>query len=94
MSNTETPYETQCDILSDLWIEYKNDKEFEDFIQYNDLGLPLAYAISNGIVSSTDLAKSFITETFSVLLGGFDIEDTGFDSLEDIIVATQAPGSQ
>ena len=88
-----TTYEAQCDILADLWIDYKNDVEFQDFVDYNDLGLPLAYAVSNAIVASTDLAKSFITETFAVLLDTLGIEDSGFDSLADILIASQASGS-
>jgi hypothetical protein len=35
-----TPIETIYEILADLWINYKYDDEFEDFIEYNDLGLP------------------------------------------------------
>ena len=48
MSDTGTAYEAQCDILADLWVEYKSEPEFKDFVEYNDLGLPLAYSIANG----------------------------------------------
>jgi hypothetical protein len=69
-----------------LWIEYKNDTEFADFIEYNDLGLPLAYAISNGIVESTPIAEGFITETFDLFLEGLELEDTGFETLSDVLI--------
>jgi len=85
---TTTPYSSQCDILAELWVDYKNDPEFEDFISYNDIGLPLAYAISTGIVSSTPLAQGFITETFDLFITGLEIEDTGFENLEDILTLT------
>jgi len=84
--STSTPFSNKCDILGDLWIEYKNDTEFADFIEYNDLGLPLAYAISNGIVESTPLAEGFITETFDLFISGLELEDTGFETLDDILV--------
>ena len=81
-----TPFSSKCDILGDLWIEYKNDTEFADFIEYNDLGLPLAYAISNGIVESTPIAEGFITETFDLFLEGLELEDTGFETLSDVLI--------
>lgn len=81
-----TPFDTQAQILADLWMDYRNDEEFSDFLEYNDLGLPLAYAIANGIVSSTAISKQYIEETFSLLLAGLKIEeDTGFDTLEDVL---------
>ena len=80
-----TTFENKCLILSDVWLNYRNDEQFEDFIQYNDMGLPLAYAISEGIVKSTDLAETFVNEAFDLLLAGLDVEDTGFDSLDEVL---------
>jgi hypothetical protein len=81
-----TPFETKTTILADLWMDYRGDEEFSDFLEYNDLGLPLAYAISSGIVKSSPLAQQYIEETFELLLAAVKIEeDTGFDSLEDIL---------
>jgi|Laugrespbdmm15sd_2_1035082.scaffolds.fasta_scaffold169687_1 hypothetical protein len=80
-----TPFSSQAEILADLWLNYKQDEEFQDFIEYNDLGLPLAYAISNDIVKNTDVAERFVGETFSLLLAALEItEDTGFETLDDI----------
>ena len=82
-----TPFSNKSDILGELWVEYKNDTKFQDFFDYNDLGLPLAYAISTGIVSSSPLAENFINETFELFLEVLGIdEDTGFESLSDIII--------
>lgn len=83
-----TTFDSKCEILGELWIEYKNDAEFEDFIEYNDLGLPLAYAISSGIINSTPIAEGFVTETFELLLSGLEIEDEGFESLADVLIAS------
>lgn len=84
--STSTPFSNKCDILGDLWIDYKGDDKFADFIQYNDLGLPLAYAISGGIVESTPIAEGFVNETFDIFLEGLGIDDTGFETLDDIMV--------
>jgi hypothetical protein len=84
---TTTTYEDKCSILSDLWLNYRNDTQFVDFVEYNDMGLPLAYAISEGIVDSTEIASGFINETFDLLLAGLGVEDTGFDSLDSVMSA-------
>lgn len=80
-----TPFSNKVSILADLWINYKNDEEFTDFLEYNDLGLPLAYAIDNKIVEPTPIAQSFIEETFELLLAGLSVEDSGFESLDEIL---------
>jgi hypothetical protein len=82
-----TSFENKTLILSDLWLNYRNDEDFVDFVSYNDLGLPLAYAISEGIVDSTETASNFINETFDLLLAGIGIDDTGFESLDDVLMA-------
>jgi hypothetical protein len=80
-----TTFENKCLILADLWLNYRNDEQFEDFIEYNDMGLPIAYAIAEGIVKSTEVAEGFINETFDLLLGGLSIEDNDWDNLEDML---------
>lgn len=81
-----TSYEDKAAILADLWLNYRQDVDFADFIEYNDLGLPLAYAISESIVESTEIAARFVEETFDLLLEGLDIEeDTGFETLDDML---------
>lgn len=79
-----TTFDNKVAILADLWMSYRNDIQFEDFISYNDLGLPLAYLLDSGIIEITDKAKGFIEETFDILLAGFEKEDTGFSSMSDL----------
>ena len=40
-----TSFESICAILGELWMDYKSDKYFKDFIEYNDIGLPIAFLI-------------------------------------------------
>ena len=82
----ETTLENKTIILADLWMNYRGDEEFDDFVEYNDLGLPLAYAISNKIVKNTDQSDMFINETFDLLLSALGIsEDEGYETLDDIL---------
>jgi hypothetical protein len=87
-----TTFESKCVILSDLWLNYRDDEQFEDFIQYNDMGLPLAYALSEGIVKGTELSNKFIDETFDLLLAGLGIDDTGFEDLTDLLSEADTNG--
>ena len=82
---TTTPFSKKCEILGELWLSYRQDEELEDFLEYNDLGLPIAYAIANDIVKSTDLAKSFVEETFDLLLASLEVQDEGWENLDQLL---------
>jgi len=80
-----TTKSNKAHILADLWLNYRDDGEFLDFVEYNDLGLPLAYMISNSIVETNPRAEEFIEETFDLLLSGMGIEDGDFESLDELL---------
>jgi hypothetical protein len=82
----KTTFEAKCDILSRLWQEHRADEDFEDFVEYNDLGLPLAYFISEGVALPAPLAETYIGETFELLLAALDVEDTGFRDLAEVFL--------
>jgi hypothetical protein len=83
-----TTFSNKTIILADLWLNYRDDEEFQDFIEYNDLGLPLAYAYANGILTElSDKAEMFVDEAWNLLLAGMEIEDTGFETLDDLLEA-------
>lgn len=85
--NHNTSFASICDILSEMWLVDRDNEQLQDFIEYNDLGLPLAYGIAEGIVSSTPLAEQYITETFLLLLGALEIEDSNYTSLRELYEA-------
>ena len=82
-----TDFSKRCEILSKLWQDFRNEEEFEDFIQYNDLGLPLAYSIDQSIVKSSPQAEIFINETYDLFLAALEADpDAEYDSLEDLLM--------
>lgn len=81
----ETTFESKCAILSDLWMNYREDEGMQDFVEYNDMGLPLAYFINSEIVTPKDQARMFVDETFNLLLGALEIEDKGFETLNELM---------
>jgi hypothetical protein len=84
MTNS-TSYRDKCFILAELWLSYRGDEELQDFLEANALGLPLAYAIDNDIVESSEKAQKFIEETFDLFLATLDIEDTGFENINELL---------
>lgn len=81
-----TTIENKVKILANFWMNYRDDENFTDFMEYNDLGLPLAYCIENKIVEMSPMALSFIQETFRMLLDALDCdEDLGYEDLEDLL---------
>jgi len=88
MSDQETtPFEIRCNILADLWLSYRHEVDFKDFVEYNDIGLPAAFLVAEELATANDRLKLMINETFSLLMTALDLtEDTGFDSLDDMLV--------
>ena len=82
-----TDFSNICTILAELWMDYRDDEEFLDFIEYNDLGLPLAYAVQGSLIKTLNPAgEALIAETWDLFLAGLGIEeDTGFETLGDVL---------
>ena len=79
-----TSLQNKCKILGEFWIDYREDEALEDFMEYNDIGLPLAYLISTDIVDMSPKAEVYIDETWHLFLASLELEDTGFNTLEEI----------
>jgi hypothetical protein len=78
-------FNNKITILSELWMNYRDDKELKDFIDYNDLGLPLAYFLMNEIVLPTDQSQIYINETYDLLIAALTVEDKEWESLDELL---------
>lgn len=79
-----TDFSKKLDILGKFYENYRDDEELSDFIEFNDLGLPLAFLASEGLCQITDEGKRYILETWDLFLASLEVEDTGFESLEEL----------
>ncbi len=79
-----TDFRNVCEILGKLYSVYKEDEEFKDFIEFNDLGLPLAYFVAENLCEVSDDGSRYITETWALFLAGLNLEDTGFSDLDEV----------
>lgn len=89
---SETNPRNKIKILADLWMNYRDGESFEEFVDYNDIGLPIAYNIHTDIVQTTPKSDLYIQESFDKLLAslGFvneegNVDDDGWDDLEDML---------
>ncbi len=80
----KTDFESQALILGQLWSNFKGDENWSDSFDYNDVGLPLAFAYAEGIVTHTPELERFIRETWELFILGLGMQDTGFSRLEEI----------
>jgi hypothetical protein len=85
--STNIPYSKKCLILSDFWLNYKDEEDFEDFVAYNDIGLPLAFMIAEDIVVSNPVAEVYVNEAWELLCSALNVDSKqDYDSLEDMFI--------
>lgn len=80
-----TDFSSVCEILGELYANYKEDTDFKDFIEFNDLGLPLAYMVREKLATPSDDGSRYIMETWELFLNGLGVKDTGFSSLNHLL---------
>ena len=81
-----TPYKIKHKILANLWTNYKDDQDMNDFFEFNDLGLPLAFMIEQKIVKSTPVAQVYVEETFELLVDSLGLDpDDEFESIDEML---------
>lgn len=78
-------FENKISILAELWMNYRDDDQIKDFIDYNDLGLPMAYLLMNEIVLPTAQSEMYINETYDLLVAALDVEDIEYESLDEVM---------
>jgi hypothetical protein len=71
-------------IVGQLWIEFRNDEDFENFMEYNDIGCPMAYMVAEGIVKElSPVGEEMLEETFKMFLTLIEITEEEVDGLEN-----------
>jgi hypothetical protein len=78
-------FENKVTILAELWMNYRDDEELQDFVEYNDLGLPLAYFLMNEIVLPTSQSELYINETYDLFIASLQVADREWESLDEVL---------
>ena len=82
-----TGLSNKCIILGNIYANFQHDPKLVDFIKRNDLGLPLAYLTSEGLCELSTVGERYIEETWKSFLDSMNLNDTGFDELDDVFNA-------
>ena len=80
-----TDFDSKALILGQLWVNFKKDDEWSDFMEYNDLGLPLAYFLMNEIVLPTSQSELYINETYDLFIASLQVADKEWESLDELL---------
>ena len=79
-------FETKCAILADLWLNYRDIEGLQDFIEYNDIGLPLAYLVHSELVTANDQSLLYVDETYNLLAESLGLDlDEEFSTLSEML---------
>lgn len=81
-----TSFSNKCEILADIWLNHREDPDLKDFIEDNDIGIPLGYILSEKLAEPIAESVKYIEQTFSLLLTKLELDDLGwnyFDEMRD-----------
>jgi hypothetical protein len=78
---------TKAEILVQFTQDYFNSGEYEEFFDYNDLGIPLSIAITQEMVILTDSGEQLLEETWKELCLLFEADpNSEYETIDDLIV--------
>jgi len=87
--SSKTSFESKLEILAQFSVAAKENDELPDelieFVSTNDLGIPLAYLANEGLCDLNEAGIKYVSETWNSLLKLCEVEDMGFESLEDFL---------
>jgi hypothetical protein len=76
-------------ILGQLWIDFREDNNFKAFMDYNDIGVPMAYYVSEGLVNGlTPLGEQYVEESIDMMFTLLEITEAEVDELHEINLTT------
>lgn len=72
-------------IIGQLWIEFRNDEDFTAFMEYNDLGCPLAYMVAEGLIKElSPVGEEMLEETFKMFMQLINVTEEDINILPEI----------
>ena len=75
---------------ADIIVQFTQDQfvnqEYDEFFDYNDLGVPMAIALSNGLVNLTEDGEALLNETWKDLCELFNADpEEEYESIDDLM---------
>lgn len=90
--NHETSLEYKAQIIVEFTQDHLNGGEYEDFFDFNDLGVPLAIAITQEMADLTVSGREVLEQTWSNLCELFDADETlSYESIDELMSEDTEP---
>ena len=93
----EINFADRCGILGQFWYDFRDDQTVKPFMEYNDVGMPLAWFIATGVVTPLPMAEEYINETFAMFLNAMEVEEqdvVDVDNLDDLLAIVEQKKSE
>ena len=88
----EVNFADRCGILGQFWYDFRDNETVKPFIDYNDVGMPLAWFIATGVVTPLPMAEEYINETFAMFLDAMEITEddvVDVDNLDAVLAIVE-----
>jgi hypothetical protein len=73
-------------VLADLYLNYRDEEQFKEFADYNDIGLPIAHLVHTGLCNMNKEAELYIEETYDLLIAAMGVDpDEVYETIDDMI---------
>jgi len=82
----ETSIDEKAQIIVEFVQDFRESGEYEDYFDYNDLGISLADALAQDMADLTESGLQIFEETWRHLCELFDMDETAsYESIEDLM---------
>lgn len=93
---SKTTFSDKCRILGDFWLDYredaKRDENWQEFFDFADMGLPLAFLTDRGYAVITDEGKEVVEEAWFVFCEVCGVDaDEAYITVSDVFDASPQP---
>ncbi len=88
-----TDFSKVCDILGMFYFRFRDTDDLSQFLEFNDVGLPLSYLVSEGLCEISEDGKKYVAETWELFLTSLGIEDTGYTELQEVLDKADKEGT-
>jgi hypothetical protein len=75
-------------VLADLYLNYRDENQFKEFADYNDIGLPLAHLVQQRLCTMTKEAEIYVDETYDLLITVMGVDpELDYQTIDDMLDA-------
>jgi hypothetical protein len=73
-------------VLADLYLNYRDEDQFKEFADYNDIGLPIAHLVHTGLCNMNKEAEVYVEETYDLLISAMGVDpELDYQTIDDML---------